>query len=302
MKTAAALKALGDYSAGQWGMVTTAQARWAGIDTVTLTRLVEQGLLVRPRRGVYAVAAAEETEHADIKAAWLALNPTVPAWERLNLDTDGGAISHRSAAVLHDLGELVAEDVEVIVPRRRNLRDPSLRLRKRSIAESDVTLVDGLPVTTIERTVVDLLEDHIDASHVGPIVHDAARDGRLDLNHLAPRIGGCSRRYGLAAGDGPALLDHLLGHVSADSPSERVLAEVLRAFPEVYEEVRRNARHAASSPGSDSGAESSLPDLTEARMAPVRRTLNAVTCSSLRRNDELFTSFRHIPGRISEQP
>ncbi|WP_438388509.1 type IV toxin-antitoxin system AbiEi family antitoxin domain-containing protein [Actinopolyspora saharensis] len=293
MKTAMALKALGDYSAGQWGMVTSAQARRAGIDTVTLTRLVEQGLLVRPRRGAYAVAAAEEAEHTDIKAAWLALNPSVPAWERLTPDTDGGVVSHRSAATLHDLGELVAEDVEMIVPRRRNPRDPSLRLRKRAVAESDVTLVDGLPVTTIERTVVDLLEEHVDASHVGPIVHDAARDGRLDLNRLAPRIGGYSRRYGFAAGDGRALLDHLLDHVSADSPSERVLAEILRSFPEVYEEARRNVCHTAPLPDSAPGAESSLPDLTEARMAPVRRALNAVTRSKTPSPSPTHSSLRY---------
>ncbi|MGJ7907946.1 type IV toxin-antitoxin system AbiEi family antitoxin domain-containing protein [Actinopolyspora sp. H202] len=276
MKATQALAKLCDYSSAQWGMVTTAQARQVDVGKVTLTRLVDRGVLVRQRHGVYAVAAAEETEHADIKAAWLALNPGVAVWERPVLDEKGGVISHRSAALLHDLGDLVADSTEMLVPRRRNLRDPSLRLRPRVLEEADVTLIAGLPVTTIERTVVDLLEDHVDASHVAPIIHYAARDGRLDLNRLAPRIDVYSRRYGLANGDGQALLDHLLGQVGDESPNERVLAEILRSYPEVYEEVSRNTLR-GSTPESSSAAKSRLPDLTEARMAPVRRTLNAAT-------------------------
>ncbi|MHA6798527.1 type IV toxin-antitoxin system AbiEi family antitoxin domain-containing protein [Bounagaea algeriensis] len=275
MKALAALTALGDeYTPGQWGMVTTSQARQLGVETVTLTRLVEQGLLLRLRHGVYAVAAAEEADHADLKAAWLALNPKVAAWRRPMLDPDGGVVSHRSATLLHELGDLAADKIEVSVPRRRTMRDPAVRLRVRALEPGDVILVEGLPVTTIERTVVDLLEDHVDASHVAPIIHEASLDGRLDLDSLAARIGGYSRRYGLATGDGRGLLDHLLAQVSDASPSERALVEILQSYPEVYDDLQRRLSRSAMHTSRNS-TQQVLPNLTKARMAPVRRAIAA---------------------------
>ena len=213
MKMLAAESVLTQYTAEQWGLVTSAQAKRAGVDGVTLQRMVEAGLLERVRWGVYAATAAPESVRRAEQALWLALQPKTPAWERDSLEPGGGVLSHGTAARLHELGELVEEGIEVTVPRRHLVRDPEVRVRVRALKDEDVTLVDGLPVTTAARTVADLLEDHYDASHVATIIREAHAGGLLDLDELADRIGPYARRYGVPGKDGHRLLDHVLSHI-----------------------------------------------------------------------------------------
>lgn len=213
MNLSQALTAVSEYTADQWGMITAAQATAAGIDSVTLYRLTDVGHLEQVRRGVYAVPAAPASRHREIQATWLALHPGTAAWQRSKLDPDGGVVSHRSAALVHEIGDMVIDRIELTVPRRRATRLPDVKLRQRNLDEDDITLVDGLPVTTMERTIEDLLDDHVDASHVAAAIKDAVQQHQLDLAHLAARIGRYCRRYGVKSQDGDRLLDHLLDQI-----------------------------------------------------------------------------------------
>lgn len=245
MNMSDALTLVGDYTADQWGMITAAQATAAGIDSVTLHRLADAGHLESVRRGVYAATIAPASHHRDIQGAWLALNPAVPAWERPKLDPDGGVASHRTAALVHELGDMVTDSIELTVPRRRVTRDPVVKLRQRDLGEDDIVLADGLPVTSVARTIDDLLADRVDASHAAAAIKDAAQTHQLDLDHLASRIGQYCRRYGVKSHDGNQLVDHLLAQIGtsratltrtpsvrtaatpAGSPAERQIAQQL---------------------------------------------------------------------------
>lgn len=210
MEAVRALEVLGEYTAGQWGMVTTRQALNSGIDDVTLHRLKSAGLLESVRRGVYALTSAEASNARPEQAAWLALRPEVAGWARPKLDPDGGVISHQSAARLHGIGDLVNAQVEITTPRRRTTRDPDVRLRRGQLAEADVTVVGGLPVTTPLRTVYDLLGQHADASHVATIIRQAVEAGQVRLDELAERVQPHARSYGAVPPTGAVLLELLL--------------------------------------------------------------------------------------------
>lgn len=213
MKLSRALRVIGDLAADQWGMVTTAQAVAASVDRTTLARLVDAGLLESPIRGVYVVPAAAPI-HVDERAAWLRLNSRRPAWQRQPLDDDGGVVSHRSAAKIHHLGDLITDGVDITVPRRRTTRDPHVRLRRGALTLEDITAIDGLPVTTVERTILDLLADHTDGGHVGDLIADALRRGNVELDHLADRASVHAAKYGVHRKDGKALLHTLLAQAS----------------------------------------------------------------------------------------
>lgn len=70
------------------------------------------------------------------------------------------AASHATAARLHGLaGVEQPERIDVLVTANRHLRLAGVRVRRtRQLAEEDVTTVDGVPVTTGERTVLDLAD------------------------------------------------------------------------------------------------------------------------------------------------
>ena len=223
MKQAKALRVLGEYAADQWGMVTAAQAADLDVQRVTLTRLVAAGLLDHVIRGVYGIPAALSSPHLIEKAVWLRLDPSTPAWQREPLDGGGGVVSHRSAAAVHELGDLVADAVEVTVPRRRTTRDNAVRLRRGTLTDSDVARVDGLPVTTAERTVLDLLADHTDGGHVADVLAAALRRNLVDIDGLGDRADAFAGRYGITGGAhrGRRLLDRLLAEIGYDAAGER---------------------------------------------------------------------------------
>jgi hypothetical protein len=70
-------------------------------------------------------------------------------------------------------------------------------------------MVDGLPVTTIERTIADLVEARIDLSLVAQVMSDAARTHIIDAARLSELLSPLAARHGLRKQDGTALLHRL---------------------------------------------------------------------------------------------
>ncbi|MGH3545737.1 MAG: type IV toxin-antitoxin system AbiEi family antitoxin domain-containing protein [Mycobacteriales bacterium] len=210
MNRANALRVLDEIAADQAGLVTAAQATARGIDRVTQLRLCQANLVESVGRGVYRVAGAAAPSHLDSRVVWLRLDPGRPAWERTGLGAKDGVISHRAACLLHELGDVPAPKVELTVPRRRTTREPGVRLHVGRLTPEDVTIVDGLPVTTVARTVVDLLRTHADGGHVGGVIADAEQRNLVNLDSLGERVGQFANRYGLSGASGDELLSALV--------------------------------------------------------------------------------------------
>ncbi|MFF8572737.1 type IV toxin-antitoxin system AbiEi family antitoxin domain-containing protein [Streptomyces sp. NPDC015408] len=210
-------------AADQWGLVTAAQAKTLGVSGVQLMRLTEAGLLESVGRGVYALPAVGMPQHLEVKVAWLRLQPGVPAWERPLGGRDSGVVSHASACQLHDLGDIPAPEAEISVPRRRTTTEPFVRLRTAPVDAADITVVDGLPVTTPARTIVDLLHAKADGGHIGGVIVDAERRDLLDLDALAEAVQPYARKYGLsAAATGHDLIEHLADQAGRSLHSQEV--------------------------------------------------------------------------------
>jgi len=211
MKRAEALALLGGLAADQYGLITSAQAKDLGVDGVTLLRLREAALLENVGRGVYRLPGAIMPSHLDIRVAWLRLDPARPAWKRDGRGMKDGVVSHRSACLVHELGDIPAPKVELTVPGRLTTREPWVELHQHSgpLDPVDIAVVDGLPVTSVERTVVDLLEDGADAGHVGGVVADAEHRGLVDLGALAARVERFATRYAMPGAPGKELLSAL---------------------------------------------------------------------------------------------
>ncbi|WP_086663834.1 type IV toxin-antitoxin system AbiEi family antitoxin domain-containing protein [Lentzea kentuckyensis] len=218
MERVEALRVVGDIAADQWGLFTTKQAEAAGVNRTTLTRLASAGLVDHMARGVHLVVAAGAPSHVEEKAAWLRLAPSRRAWERAPTDEDNGVFSHRTACVLHGLGDIPAPRVEITVPRRRTTRISGIWLHRGDLSQDEVTATnDGLPVTTVERTIKDLLVAHVDGGHVGGVLNDALRRQLVDQQRLLALLGKHATAYGIDVNDGLRLLLHLLRQAGADA-------------------------------------------------------------------------------------
>ena len=55
------------------------------------------------------------------------------------------------------------------------------------LPESDVSVLDGATITTVERTVVDIVESHTDEEFIADIVNDAVEAGSVTRRRLMRR-------------------------------------------------------------------------------------------------------------------
>jgi very-short-patch-repair endonuclease len=103
---------------------------------------IETGALHVVRRGVYAVGHRALRPRAHVLAAVLAAGP-------------GAVLSHRSAAALWGIRPTSAARADVTVPDRRRGAQ-GVRIHHAALPPEHVTTHDGIPVTTVERTLLDL--------------------------------------------------------------------------------------------------------------------------------------------------
>lgn len=208
----------------QWGLITKQQAETTGVAWTTLARRIEHGSLERVAHGVYRVRGGGEPDHVELRAAWLQLEPRVPAWERTAAT---GVVSHRSAAALYGIGHLPADRHEFTFPVRKQTRRTDVRLHRGNV-ERDWIGLRGLPVTRPSRVAADLLGDREDLGAVAELVADALRPAFDDPGSVAFAIAPYAEGYGLRRGDGLGFLQWLLA-LSGDPDRERWLAEAVAA-------------------------------------------------------------------------
>lgn len=234
MPLASTLSRLAEIAEDQWGLITRRQAEAAGVPPATITRLIGSGVLQRVAHGVYRLVGAPQSDHMDLRAAWLQLAPEVPAWERTAAQ---GVVSHRSAAALYGIGDLPADRHEFTLPGRRQSRRPDVRLHTGRLNDGEWIALRGLPVTRPSRIAADLLAERNDPQAVGQMVTDAIRSVFDYPGTFAQRLAPYSSRLGLPAGDGLATLRWLL-ELIGDAHS----AEWLRHAEESQRQSRAGAR------------------------------------------------------------
>ncbi|HEV8637769.1 MAG TPA: type IV toxin-antitoxin system AbiEi family antitoxin domain-containing protein [Chloroflexota bacterium] len=215
------LEALVGLAEDQWGLFTRQQAAAAGLAWTTLSRLVAGGAAERVAHGVYRLRGSPPPDDLALRAAWLQLAPDTPAWERAS---DGGVVSHRSAAALYGLGELPADVHEFTLPVRRQSRRADVRLHHGPVADGEWLRLRGLPVTRPSRIGRDLLADREDPEAVARVVADALRGVHDYPATVAEAIAPYAGRFRLRRGDGLALLGWLLG-LTGDPEQARWLRE-----------------------------------------------------------------------------
>lgn len=131
---------------------------------------------------MYRLRGSVDPGHLSLRAAWLQLDPATPAWERLDRP-EQALISHSSAAVLHDVGDLRADTHEFTLPVRRQTRRRDVRLHRGQVPDEDWLILHGLPMTRAGRMVADLLADHHEPEAVAQIVREV-----LDQVYDYPRV------------------------------------------------------------------------------------------------------------------
>lgn len=126
------------------GVVTRAQLVRAGVSGDRVDRRLKAGRLEPMHRGVYRVGPIRAPRAREMAAVFAC--------------GESGVVSHRSAAVLWLLSARPGSGrVEISTSRGDHARRPGIHVhRTRTLLADEVTKLDGIPITTVARTLYDL--------------------------------------------------------------------------------------------------------------------------------------------------
>lgn len=225
--------ALARLAADQHGVLSLAQAHSLGATDDQVRRRVEDGVWWRVHDGVFRIGGAPVTYQQELLAGCLAIGPEAAA-------------SHRAAAVLHGLLSYSQRPLEVTTTRLRSPeRDGVIAHRLADLRPRWVTEVDGVAVTTVARTLVDL------GAVAAPRTVEAALDKALGRRLVTYRdardaMRAVARKGRRGVGTIRRLLDARIGEVLPAGVLEARMATLFRrtGLPEPRAEYVVTDEHA----------------------------------------------------------
>lgn len=187
----------------QHGVVAVWQLLELGLGRGAIAYRVSIGRLHRVHHGVFAVGHRKLTREGHRMAAVLAYGPEA-------------VLSHRTAAAHWGIGS-ASYRYDVTTPTGRRSRK-TIRAHSAKLLEQERTVHNGVPITTVERTILDLAAT-LTKDQIAYLIEEADRKRVLDINALDRAIA-CRPR---AAGVGrlKAVLNTYRGPADTRSKLER---------------------------------------------------------------------------------
>ncbi len=154
------------------GLLTSKEARDAGIQDSVLVRLAQRGRLERMSRGVYRIAHYPADRLAQYREAVL--------WAKASQGPEHIALSHDTALLLYGISDANPARVSLTVPpsaRLRRVCPEWIAIHRENLAPEEIGEHEGMPVTTVDRSIMDVLSATHRTDLARQAVADALREG-----------------------------------------------------------------------------------------------------------------------------
>lgn len=168
----------------QGGYFTSAEAAKSGFSRKLLWHYQKTRKFLRVAHGIYRLGRFPSSRFEDLFVAWLKCGPK-------------SAISHESALALYDLSDVLPGEVHVTVPRTASRRRKGIRMHTNRLRPADIVKREGLPVTSVPRTIADVARAGLSEDHVAHAIGEALQRGLTTREALlsdAKRRGGRAER------------------------------------------------------------------------------------------------------------
>lgn len=157
------------------GLVTSEQAREYGLTGSVLARLVQRGRIERTSRGVYRIPYFQPGRFSQYREAVL--------WAKANRGPQQVAVSHATALRVYGISDANPRWIHLTIPKSARLRRQQPKgvvLHRDDLTEEDITVHEGIPLTTVGRTVHDLLSSNARIDLISQAISDARREGFIE--------------------------------------------------------------------------------------------------------------------------
>jgi predicted transcriptional regulator of viral defense system len=164
------MRTLYELAERQAGYFTSAQAVAAGVSRRVLSGRTQAGDIERVHYGLYRLRDFPDQPYQDIVAACLWVGEECAA-------------SHETALLVHGISDAMPASIHITVPRMFRGRQVGVTIHHAPLSEGDRETRDGVPVTSIGRTLQDVAATS-DTSLVQQAVEQAVRRGALTRRQL----------------------------------------------------------------------------------------------------------------------
>lgn len=171
-----------DIAEKQAGYFAANQASEVGFSWERLSSNVKAGLFQRVARGVYRLVRFPGSASEDLFVAWLRTGRNA-------------VISHESALSVYELSDVLPGEVHVIVPRTASRRRKGIRQHTNQLAPDEITSREGLPVTTVSRTIADVSVSGLAEELIQQAIRESLQRGLTSQDEL---LGHANHRGGRA--------------------------------------------------------------------------------------------------------
>ncbi len=164
----------------QDGLFTSKEARSLGIQDSVLVRLKQRGRLERMSRGVYRIARYPAERLVQYREAIL--------WAQASNGPENIALSHETALLLYGISDVNPSRVSLTVPvsaRMRRVHPKWIAIHRANLATDDIQLHEGMPVTTVGRSILDVLVTTRRTDFARQAITGALRKGLLTPTQAA---------------------------------------------------------------------------------------------------------------------
>ena len=159
------------------GLFTSEQAVNAGFTGSVLSRLAQRGRIERTARGVYRIPYVPINRFSQYREAVL--------WAQAHRGPHLLALSHETALAVYGISDANPAAIHLTLPKSTRLRRESPRsvvVHHAELSGQEITLIEGLPVTSIRRTIIDLLHAGGRIDLVGQAITDARHEGYISAS------------------------------------------------------------------------------------------------------------------------
>jgi len=156
------------------GLLASKDARAQGIQDSVLVRLAQRGRLERMSRGVYRIAHFPADRLAQYREAVL--------WAQASQGPERVALSHETALLIYGISDVNPAHVHLTVPMSARLRREHpewVVIHRADLTPQEISQHEGMPITSVERSVMDVLSTTHRADIAKKAIADALREGLL---------------------------------------------------------------------------------------------------------------------------
>ena len=153
-----------EIAENQGGYFSASQAREIGFSWERLSENTSTGRFSRAAHGVYRLTQFPYSRYEDLFIACLRAGPK-------------SIVSHESALSVYDLSDVIPHEIHLIVPRSSSARRKGIRQHTNKLAIDEITNREGLKITTVERTIADVIVWGISNQHARQAIQEALQRG-----------------------------------------------------------------------------------------------------------------------------